>query len=63
MFLNKLHDKRTVAELNEAIERQIDSIPEEGITKPHGGWVSKQEEQVRLQNLKAELSYFIQEYA
>lgn len=61
--MSRHHDKRTVTELKEAIEKQIDLIPEDGITKPHGGWVSKQEEQVRLQNLKAELSYFIQEYA
>lgn len=52
----------TVEVLQENIAREIEIIPEYGVTDGYGKWTSKEDEETRLSNLQGEIIYFMREY-
>lgn len=57
-----MRGKISVDELKEDIVRQIELVPESGVTGEYGGWTSKRDEQERLQKLHSEICYFMNDY-
>lgn len=55
-------EKMTVEELKRNISREIDCLPEHGVTTEDGGWNSKKDEEERLRRLHHEICYFMREY-
>ncbi|WP_180953899.1 hypothetical protein [Bacillus sp. M6-12] len=54
---------KTIEELKRSIEREMDLVPENGVTDEHGNWTSQKNEEKRLRNLHADICYFMREYS
>lgn len=55
-------ENMSVEELKRNIEREIDCIPDHGVSGEYGGWTSKKDEVERLNKLHHEICYFMREY-
>lgn len=55
-------EKMNVQELKDDIAREMNALPEDGVSLEHGGWCSKKEEYERLANLHHEICYFMRQY-
>ncbi|WPS85554.1 hypothetical protein SMD22_00405 (plasmid) [Brevibacillus halotolerans] len=53
----------TVEALKKRIAREIDLIPEDGVTDEYDNWTSKEDEEKRLRRLLDDITYFMREYS
>lgn len=55
-------DTKTVTELKADIAREMERVPESGVTGEHGEWTSQKAEEERLRKLHWDICYFMREY-